>query len=326
MQLTEKVLAGHQITLEEARFLMSLQGSDLYLLLAMANKIKEKFAGSKVDLCSVINARSGKCSEDCAFCAQSIHHNTKINTHELLSEEEFLTHAREIKKTGANRFSIVTSGKGVDKDFSKIVKILKQLEKETRLKICASLGILDEKAVEELKQANVSRYHHNLETAPSFFDKICTTHSYEDRVKTVRLAKEAGMEVCCGGIIGLGETPEQRIELAFFLRDLDVDSVPINVLNPVPGTPLEKAKPLSPLEILKTIAVFRFILPDKILRYAGGREVNLRDLQAMGLVAGINGILIGNYLTTYGRNPEDDIKMIKDLELTFERRMVYEQN
>ncbi|MHB8170570.1 MAG: biotin synthase BioB [Thermincolia bacterium] len=313
-----KVLNGETITRAEALELTQLKGADILLLGAMAAKIREGFAGNRVDLCSIINARSGSCSEDCKFCAQSAHHSTGAPVYKLIDEEEIIERAKAMEKAGAHHFDIVTTGMGIkenDSDFEKILKAFARIKKETNLNLCACLGTLTPGAARKLVEVGVKRYNHNLETAESYFAQVVSSHSYGERVETVRIAKEAGLEVCCGGIIGMGETPAQRVELAFALKELDVDAVPVNVLNPVAGTPMEDCLVPEPMEVLKTFAIFRFILPDKNIRYAGGRERAMGDLQALGLMAGINGMLVGNYLTTAGRDIGEDLKMIRDLGL-----------
>ncbi|GAW90929.1 biotin synthase BioB [Calderihabitans maritimus] len=318
--VAQRILDGGEITREEAFRLSEARGAEIQLLAAYANLIRERFTGNRVDLCSIISTRTGKCPEDCAFCAQSVHHQTQIATHDLLDENFIVARAKEMEKAGAHRFDIVISGLGVteeDPDFRRILRIFARLRKETNLELCACLGTLTEKVALQLKEVGVTRYNHNLETSESFFPEVVTTHSYQERLQTIKNAKAAGLEICCGGIIGMGESMAQRIEFAFTLKELDVDAVPINVLNPIKGTKLENQPPLPPTEILHTFALFRFILPAKNLRYAGGREVNLRDLQALGLMAGLNGMLVGNYLTTTGRPVEEDLQMIKDLGLEF---------
>ncbi len=317
--MTERVLSGKHITGAEARRLIALQQhEDIMLLLACANMIRQRQHGSRIELCSIINARSGRCSEDCAFCAQSAHYHTRIRAYPLMQPDAILRAARDAKKKGAARFSIVTSGRGVAdrKAFKKIRDIVGALAKLRGISPCASLGILSREQFRELKSAGLRRYHHNLETARSFFTAVCSTHTYQDRVSTVVAAREAGLEVCCGGIFGLGETPAQRIELALFLRDIGVDSVPLNFLNPIAGTPLAVREPVAPLEILKTIALYRFVLPSREIRVCGGRETALRTLQPFMYMAGANGTMIGNYLTTEGRSPALDIQEINDLMLT----------
>ena len=311
------MLAGGAIDPGEALFLLGAEGSDLAFLFAYAGKIRERFTGAEVDLCSIINARSGKCSEDCAFCAQSAHYHTGAKVYDLVKEEEILAAARDAKVSGAHRFDIVISGLGLSEDSPELPALLRtfrRLREETGLKLCACLGTITRGVARQLAEAGVSRYNHNLEAAPSFFPEVVTTHTLAERMDTVRAAREAGMEVCCGGIIGMGESRKQRVELAFALKELDVDSVPVNVLDPRPGTPMAGVKPLQPLEALAAMAMFRFVLPGKIIRYAGGRG-RLGELQALGLLAGINGMLIGNYLTTVGRAPAEDLAMIQELNL-----------
>lgn len=313
--LAEKVLDGQAITKEEANYLINVSDDDTMVLLSMADKIRQKFAGDAVDCCAIINGRSGKCSENCKFCAQSAHYCTGVKEYGLLSEEEIFSAAQKAKAAGAVRFSVVTSGRGQSKkdDFVNICRILARIKKELQIEVCASLGILTLEQAKALREAGVTRYHSNLETAGSYFPDICTTHTYEDKFVTIKNAQAAGLRVCSGGIFGLGETREQRVEMAFTLKELGIDSVPLNLLTPIPGTPFETNKPLPPLEILRAYAVFRFILPEAQIRTAGGREVNLRDLQALALNGGASGIMIGGYLTTAGRGTERDIQMLKDL-------------
>lgn len=320
IEVCTKILNEHDINAYEAEALGTASGSDIFLLCAFANKIREKFTGNKVDLCSVINAKSGNCSEDCAFCSQSAHHNTNVKCYPLLEKEKIVEMAVQREKMGAKHCDIATSGLGYtgkEENFEKILNAFKEMKKKTNLKLCACLGTLKKEAAFKLVEVGVERYNHNLETSRSFFKNIVTTHGYDERIDTIRYAKEAGMEVCSGMIIGMGETMEQRIEHAFLLKELKVDAVPVNVLNPIKGTKLENSEALSPLEILKTFAIIRLILPNKNIRYAGGREVNLKSLQPLGLISGLNGMLIGNYLTTSGRIVEDDLEMLKDLELSF---------
>ncbi len=317
IQLGQKVLTGGRLTMEESLVLAAMPDNDLPLLLAIADKIRQTFVGNAVDLCSIINGRSGMCSENCAFCAQSTYHKAEIQVYPLMSEDAIIAAAKEAEAGGALRFAIVTSGRGMeqDREFPQILNALRRIKKETCLRVCCSLGTLSLENALAIKEAGVSRYHHNLETCRSYYSAICTTHSYDDRVKTIKAAKEAGLEICAGGIIGLGESMKQRLQMAFELRELQVDSVPLNILNPIKGTGLANQPPLPPMEILKTFALFRFILPDRGLRTAGGREVNLRDLQAMALKSGINGMMIGGYLTTGGRDCDKDLQMIRDLGL-----------
>ena len=309
-------MKGGFVTKSEALQISQATGADIYLLAGIASIIREHYYGNNIDLCSIINAKSGNCSQDCKFCAQSSFHDCAIKTYPLLDEETIIEYAHTMELSGTKRFSIVISGRGVteyDPDFRAILKIVHRLKKETNLVLCASLGELTEEAAQMLKSAGLFRYHHNLETSEDFFPQIVTTHSYRDRIQTLRFARMAGMEICCGGIIGLGESMEQRIELAFALRDLKVDSIPINILNAVPGILLEHENPLSPLEIIKTMALYRFILPRTNIRCAGGREKHLGSLQSIGIMAGMNGMMIGDYLTTSGRSALEDIKMLHDM-------------
>lgn len=265
---------------------------------------------------SIISAQTGNCPEDCAFCSQSAHFDTQINAHPLMAAQMILKAAQQAEKLGAMDFCIVISAKGpTPRIFKKVLEAVDLLRENTNLKIGCSLGSLTEEQAFTLKEHGVWRYNHNIETARSYFPNICTTHTYDDRVRTAFLVKKAGMNLCCGGILGMGESVRQRIELAFEIRELNPSWVPINFLNPRPGTPLGNLPMVSPFEAVKTIAIFRLIHPDKILMTAGGREVTLRDLQAMGLIAGANAMILGNYLTTPGCPPEDDLRMLDDLQM-----------
>jgi len=322
-ELAGRVISGKPVNQEQARDLIHIPDDEIFSLLAAAYKIVRHFKGNKVKLCAIINAKSGRCSENCIFCAQSGHYKTEVKTYPLLFEEELIAAAASAEKDmSATCFSIVTAGKSIhsDPEISTIGAALKSISKETGLNRCVSLGSLTSKQIAELKNSGLKRLHHNLETAESYFNKICTTHTYKERLATIKLAKEAGLEVCSGGIFGLGETPEQRIELAFALRELNVQSVPINILNPVPGTPAaENYQPMSAFEVLKLVATYRFILPDKDIGIFGGRERALGSLQPLMFIAGANVTLIGDYLTTKGQPPEKDLQMIKDLGLEIDK-------
>lgn len=314
----EKVMNGIDITPEEARQLIHVSDEDTMILLAMADKIRQHFNGNEVDLCAIINARSGKCPENCKFCAQSAHHETGVTVYPFMEDEEILSAARKAKEAGAIRFSIVTSGRNTNNpnEFEQILRVLRRIKEEVGLEICCSLGLLEYEQALQLKEVGVTRYHSNIETAPSNFPNICTTHSYEDKMYTISNAQKAGIRVCSGGILGLNESLDQRVEMAFELKRLGIDSIPLNILNPIKNTPFEHNKALPPLEILRTFAMFRFVLPQALIRTAGGREVNLRDLQSYALRGGLNGIMVGGYLTTEGRSPQADLQMINDLEMT----------
>lgn len=314
VELGERVLSGDAITYEEALSLTQIQDTDIPLLAAYAHKIRHIFAGNGVDMCGIVNARSGLCSEDCKFCAQSVHYTTQAPVYSLLSTEEIVAQAKKAEECGAKRTSIVTSGKGMEKDadFPRIVEAIRAVIASTRLKVCANLGTISEEQALELAAAGVKRYAHNLETSRRFYPEICTTHPFDERIKTLKAAKAAGMELCSGGIIGLGENWQDRVELAFLLKEFEAVSIPINILNPLKGTAMENTRPLRPLDILKTFAIFRFILPDKILRPAGGREINLRDMQGALMLSGANGLIIGNYLTFTGRDTAMDFTLVND--------------
>jgi len=299
---------------DEALQMLELQGADCHKLLAKANTVRHAFCGDDVHLCAIVNAKSGRCSENCAFCSQSAYSKSDVAVYPLLSSEEIIEKAAKAKQAGAIRFSIVTSGKGIANadELQQICNTVSGI-KDLGLKACGSLGVLDKSQVERLKEAGLDRLHHNLETSESFYPEICTTHDYADRVETVKAADDAGMEVCCGGIFGLGESLRQRVEMAFAIKDLPVDSVPVNFLNPRPGTKLEGRPFMQPLECLKIIAVLRLVMPDRRIIICGGRAENLRQLQPLVLLAGANGLMIGDYLTTQGRGSSEDIKMIEDL-------------
>lgn len=312
-----KVLSGEGISQAEAEEFLHLKDKMLLDIMSLANRAREKFKGNEVSLCSIINAKSGMCQEDCAFCSQSMYHQTTAPVYPFVGEEKVVERAKEAKKIMAREFSIVTSGYGPEneEELQEIEKAIGRVAQETELEPCASLGILNRDALRKLKKAGLKNYHHNLETARSFFPNICTTHDYDEDVETVRTAKELGFKVCCGGIFGMGESWKQRIEFAFTLKELDVDSIPLNFLNPIPGTRLENKRELTPVDCLAIISLFRLVMPQKDIFVCGGREVNLRDLQSMLFFAGANGMMIGGYLTTKGRQPEDDLRMIQDLGL-----------
>ncbi|OGC04697.1 biotin synthase BioB [candidate division WOR-1 bacterium RIFOXYA12_FULL_43_27] len=319
LQLAEESIKNNGIPKESALAIINTSDRDTFELLAAANKIRQHFKGNKIKLCAIVNAKSGKCSENCSFCAQSAHHKTNVESYPLMEAEEIVKNAKAAEKNmGATCFSIVTSGKAVNKteDKQKIGEALAKISSETNMNRCVSTGTLDKETILELKKRGLKRLHHNLETAESYFDKVCTTHTYQERIDTLKAAKEAGIEICCGGIFNLGESLEQRIELAYAIKELDPVSVPINILNPIEGTPAHKNyKPISPLEVLRLIAAYRFILPDKDIGLFGGREFALRELQPLMFIAGANVTLVGNYLTTKGQEAQKDLRMIKDLGL-----------
>jgi len=315
--LSEKIIKGEPLNEEKAAEIANLQGSDIFQLFVEANRVKEHFFGSKVHLCSIINAKSGRCPENCSFCAQSSHHSANISEYPLVTTHEILEMAIEAEKTGSKCFGIVTSGTSIsnEEELERICTALKKIREKTGIAPACSLGIIDYNTAKRLKKAGAITYHHNLETSESFFPQICTTHDYQQDIETIRNAKKSGMTVCSGGIFGLGESVNQRIEMAITLRELDVDSIPINFLNPIEGTPLVNAKKITPMACLVTIAIYRLILPDKKIIICGGREKNLCDLQSWIFFAGATGMMIGDYLTTSGRNVDSDIQMLEDLGL-----------
>lgn len=316
--LANRIIEGDILDGDEAHRLLLLESTAACALFLAASRVRDHFLGTGVDLCSIINAKSGRCPENCSFCAQSSHHPTNAPVYPLVDEEQIIACAREAAGAGSHCFGIVTSGSTISPggELDRICRALRRIRRETAIEPSCSLGAIDYETALALREAGAVTYHHNLETARSFFPNICTTHDYEEDVETVRVAKRAGLKVCCGGIFGLGETPEQRVEMALTLRELDVDSIPLNFLNPIEGTPLAGADRITPLECLKTIAVYRLILPDRKIAVCGGRERNLRDLQSWMFFAGASGTMIGNYLTTTGRPPEQDWQMLTDLGLT----------
>lgn len=283
-------------------------------LAALADRARRDSVGGRLELCSIMNAKSGLCAEDCKFCAQSARHCSGISSYPLKSKPEMLEMALRAKEIGAERFDIVTSGDKLSKDEIKLIaEAVFEITSGMDLKMCASLGSLKAEDFLLLKQAGLSRYHHNLETSPRFFPRIVTTHTFQQRVETIKAAKSTGLQVCSGGIIGMGEVMDDRIELALWLKELDVDSIPLNILVPIRGTPLEHSQPLSREEALKTIALFRIILKDKIIKIAAGRESFFGAAQSSAFKAGANGMLIGGYLTIKGQEVEKDRKLIAEI-------------
>lgn len=312
--IAEKVMAGIAITRQEALELTDIPDDMVPTLAAAAGKVRRHFNGDKIDLCSITNARSGKCSEDCKFCAQSAHYHCDTRQYPMRSSESIVEAAAAAQKRGAHRFCIVTSGGELsDADFVVVLDAVGKIYAGTSLQRCASLGRLSNERAEALAAVGLCRYHHNLETARSFFPEICTTHDYAERVETVRAVKASGIETCVGGILNLGESPAQRLEFAFELRALRPDSVPINFLNPRPGTPLASRLPLRPREAVKYLAIFRLVMPTAIVRLAGGRAETLGEEHDLGISAGVNGMLIGELLTTPNSDVEDDLERLTRL-------------
>ena len=313
-QLKKKSIKYSGIASNDAWRLCEEGSMNPYGLMAAATEIRDHFKGKAISFCGIVNAKSGKCPEDCAFCAQSAHYKTKIQSYPLKRADDIIAAAKQAGAAGAEMFGVVASGKGI-KSKKEWAEIFRAVEGIRGLGIlpCASLGIINGEEAKGIKDAGLFRYHHNLETSRSYFPNICTTHEYDEDVATVRTAIDAGLSVCSGGLLGLGEGMSHRIEMALTLRELGVDSVPVNILNPIKGTPLGGRPPLPPLEILITLAVFRFLLPDRDIRLCGGKEKSLRQLLPLAVVAGCNGLMTGHYLTTPGRDPKLDVEMIRDL-------------
>lgn len=291
--------------------LLKLYNMDLEDLLEMSSK----YVSDKVEFCSIVNARNGKCSQNCKYCAQSSHYRTDIETYPLIDEDKVIKAALEAKSNHADRFSVVTSGKTpAEEDFDKVVNLIKAVNKIDGIKSCASIGILDEEMAKKLADAGLKRFHHNINTCRSYYPEVCTTHTWDDRLNTCKLVKKYGMELCCGVILGMGETVEQRVEMAMELAEIEPDSIPINILMPIPQTPFENYyNKIDEENILRTLAIFKIANPKSILRFCGGRMRLSEKNQELALKTCVEGILIGNYLTTVGKNPEDDIKTVKKL-------------
>ncbi len=303
-----------RLTRDEALAVAHLPLDELPSLIALAHQVRLAWCGPEVELESLINAKSGACPEDCAFCSQSVRFHTGVDVFAFLDVDEILDAARATRDAGATQFCIVVAVRGPEERLlRRVIDAVGAVHRETGLEVACSLGLLRPEQAARLAAAGVRRYNHNLEACRALFPQICTTHSYDDRVATARLAREAGMELCCGGILGMGETLEQRVDFAFELAELEPCEVPINLLDPRPGTPLGDKPMLHPREALQAIALFRLILPDAWLRLAGGRERVLGELQGMGLVAGANALFVGNYLTTTGRSPADDHALLDAL-------------
>ncbi|MCK9276104.1 MAG: biotin synthase BioB [Syntrophales bacterium] len=315
IELAEMIIAGNTPDKGIFKNLADMPEEDAFSLMAGADLIRRHFFGREVHLCTIINGKSGRCSENCSFCAQSISAATDAPVYPLLSSEEIHRTGSRAARTPVNRYSVVTSGRGLSlREVGIVAEALSGLDKEG-IGTCASLGILDQDSLHVLKSAGVGRYHHNLEAAESHFDRLCTSHTYAQRVQTLKRAKRAGLSICAGGVFGTGENDRQVLELATALKEVDVDSVPLNFLVPIPGTRLEKSQRLTPLRCLKIIALFRFVLPEKEILICGGREFNLQELHPFIFYAGASGIMTSNYLTTAGRSLADDLSMLDRLGL-----------
>jgi len=318
-QIAKEILAGKIIDRAEIEYIFSLGDEDFDDLLYWANRIREKFFGKKVKVCSIIPGRLGGCSQDCKFCAQSAGHNTAYTKVKTLTDEEIISAARKAKKLGVPNFGIVYSGKTInEEELARLEKLISKIKNEVGIGVCGGFGIIDYKQAQRLAKAGLSRYNHNLETSRNNFKNIVTTHDYDSRIETVKAAKKAGLGLCTGGLFGIGENDSDRIDMALQIRELGVDMVPMNFLHPIAGTPLADMPTMQPRQILQLIALYRFILPKVHIKAAGGRKLNLRDMQSWIFYAGATSIISGDYLTTAGRAVEEDLRMIKDLGLEAE--------
>lgn len=312
----KKILAGQKISQEEASILINVSDESLQHLSDAANTITRKFNGYVVDVETLINAKKGICSEDCSFCSQSAFYKSGIDTYKLLPAEIIINNAKKAKDDGVKSFCLVCAWRGPSEhDFDQICEIVQKVNDQVGIEVNCSLGFITEKMAIRLKNLGVKRYNHNLEAPRSFFPNICTTHTYQDRIDTAQTVKKNGLELCCGGIIGMGESRMQRLEFGLDLSELNPEECPINILVPQKGTPLELQTKLSLGEILRTIAVFRFLMPKTILKIAGGREIHLANDQEKVLLGGANGIITGGYLTIDGNTPKDDLQMISRIGL-----------
>lgn len=309
----DKALAGERLTEEEALSVLQAEDDELLHVLNASFRVRKHYFGKKVKLNLIINAKSGYCPEDCGYCSQSIVSDAPIDKYTMMEKDVLVDGAKKAMEMKAGTYCIVASGRGPSaRDLDQVVEAVREIKSTMPMKICACLGILSGDQAERLKEAGVDRYNHNLNTNAAHFDKITTTHTYDDRVNTVNQIKSAGISPCSGCIVGMGETEQDIVQMAYELRDIDSDSIPVNFLNSIPGTPLEHMKQLNPRKCLKVLALFRFINPSKEIRVSGGREVNLRSMQAMGLYAA-NSIFVGDYLTTEGQRSTLDHQMIEDM-------------
>ena len=318
IDIRDRVLADGKVTKSEGVELLGLEGAAVSDLLAAATHVRERFKGNRVHLCAIVNAKSGNCPEDCGFCAQSLHNDAKVETFPMLSVDRIFEGARNAQAMGARCFGIVTSGRSLNEaDVDVVCAAVRRIRRELTIPPSASLGVLTEGMARSLEEAGLHGYHHNVETARSFYPQVCTTHAWEENIATLRLAHRCGFHVCSGGIFGIGESPEQRVEMAEELAAEEIDRVCLNFFIPVPGTRLADRPAMRPGEILKTIAVFRLFHPARDINICAGRGVHLRDAQGMIFHAGASAMMIGNYLTQPGRSPDADLQLLRDLDLSW---------
>lgn len=309
-ELGKKVMQGYPVTREEALWLYE---QPLGALCGQADQIREAFCSNGFDICTIINGKCGRCSENCRFCAQSAHNHTGVEDYPLLSSEEIVAEASRNDDQGVLRYSIVTSGKRLsEEEIGRMCDAVRRIRKETKISVCVSFGLLNESQYRALRAAGVTRIHNNLETSRRYFPKVCTTHTFDDKIAAIRSAQAAGLFVCSGGIMGLGETPEDRIDMALTLRDLGIKSVPVNMLNPIPGTPFENNQTLTAEDMRRIVAIYRFLLPDASIRLAGGRGL-LPDKGKSCFRSGANAAISGDMLTTSGITVQKDMEMLKEL-------------
>ena len=317
--LADRIMAGGSVDRDEALWMFHLESqADVTDLMSAANRLREHFKGNKIHLCSIVNAKAGGCSENCKFCSQSAAYTTESPRYGFIDPEPVSEASKEAEQNNVTAVGLVAAWKGLREGpvLDEVCDRIREMAADGKVRPDASLGLIDSQQVaDRLKDAGLACYGHNLESSRRFFPEHCTTHTFEDRLQTIKYLKNAGIKICSGGIIGMGETREDRCDMAMQLREIGASVVPVNFLNPIEGTPYEKMKPLAPMEILKTIACFRFILPQQEIMVAGGRTVNLRDLQSMVFMAGASALMVGNYLTTLNQPAEQDLQMLKDLGL-----------
>jgi biotin synthase len=315
----DRIMAGGSVDRDEALWMFQLESqADVTDLMSAANRLREHFKGNKIHLCSIVNAKAGGCSENCKFCSQSAAYTTESPRYGFIDPEPVSEASKEAEQNNVTAVGLVAAWKGLREGpvLDEVCDRIREMAADGKVRPDASLGLIDSQQVaDRLKDAGLACYGHNLESSRRFFPEHCTTHTFEDRLQTIKYLKNAGIKICSGGIIGMGETREDRCDMAMQLREIGASVVPVNFLNPIEGTPYETMKPLAPMEILKTIACFRFILPQQEIMVAGGRTVNLRDLQSMVFMAGASALMVGNYLTTLNQPAEQDLQMLKDLGL-----------